>query len=136
MASIDARVLRSAIPASVAVGAAGTVIGLLVAGASGVWAGLIGTAIVIAFFSVGQGVLGYVLRNNPQIALSVALLIYLARVGVLFILLIIFQGTTFFNNQVFAGTIVACTLTWTFVEVFVFARSKVLTIEPGSGPNQ
>lgn len=136
MASIDARVLRSAVPATLVVGIVGTVIGFFVADGKGVWAGVIGTIIVIAFFSVGQGVLGYVLRNNPAIAMSVALLIYLTKVGVLFILLIIFQGTTLFDNQVFAGTVVACTLTWTFAEVVVFARGKVLVIEPGSGPNQ
>ncbi|MFY9331359.1 MAG: hypothetical protein WAO41_06740 [Candidatus Nanopelagicales bacterium] len=136
MASIDTRVLRSAVPATLAVGAISTIIGLIVAGGKGVWGGVIGTVIVIAFFSVGQGVLGYVLRNNPSIAMSVALLIYLTKVGVLFILLIIFQNTSLFNDQVFAGTIVACTLTWTFAEVIIFARSKVLIIEPGSGPNQ
>ena len=32
-----------------------------------------------------------------------------------------------------AGVIVACTLAWTLVEVWVFSRTKVLYVDPGSG---
>lgn len=134
MASIDAAVLRGAIPATLVVGAIGTGIGAAVSGGLGALGGILGTVIVVAFFSLGQGVLGYVLRTNPQMAMSVALLVYLVKIGLLFIFLLIFQGTTAFDTRVFAGTIVACTLTWTAAEVWVFARTKVLTIEPGSGP--
>ena len=134
MASIDTLVLRGAIPATLVAGAVGTGIGVAVAGGKGALAGVLATVIVVAFFSVGQGVLGYVLRTNPQMAMSVALAVYLAKIGLLFVFLLIFQGTTAFDTRVFAGTILACTLTWTGAEVWVFARTKVLTIEPGSGP--
>ena len=136
MASIDAAVLRGAIPATLVVGAVGTGIGAVVSGGLGVLGGVLGTVIVVAFFSLGQGVLGYVLRTNPQMAMSVALGVYLVKIGLLFIFLLIFQGTTAFDTRVFAGTIVACTLAWTAAEVWVFTRTKVLTIEPGSGPGR
>ena len=61
---------------------------------------------VIVFFSVGQVVLGRTLRNNPQTAMSVALVIYLAKIGVLFVLILLFAGTDLFNTKVFALTIV------------------------------
>jgi len=134
MASIDAAVLRGAIPATLVVGAIGTGIGAAVSGWNGALGGIVGTVIVVIFFSIGQGALGYVLRNNPQIATSVALAIYLVKIAVLFVLLLVLQGTTAFDTRVFAGTIVACTLAWTAAEVWVFARTKALTIEPGSGP--
>ena len=51
----------------------------------------------------------------------------------LLVLLLVLQDATFFAPKVFAGVIVACTLAWTFVEVWVFSRTKVLYVEPGSG---
>ena len=125
--------LRSAGVATLLVGMVGTVIGAVVAGSQGVIAGALGTLIVLVFFSVGQLVLGAVLRNNPQNALMVAMALYLVKIGVLLVLLLVLQDATFFAPKVFAGVIVACTLAWTFVEVWVFSRTKVLYVEPGSG---
>lgn len=130
MASADAPVLRGAIPATLAVGALGTIIGFAVAGPKGALGGLIGTVIVVVFFTVGQVALGSVLRTNPQMALTVALMIYLIKVGVLLGLIILFQGTTAFDTKVFALTILACTLTWTVAEVWIFSRAKVLYVDP------
>lgn len=125
--------LRSAGVATLLVGIVGTVIGAVVAGSKGVIAGALGTLIVLVFFSVGQLVLGAVLRNNPQNALMVAMALYLVKIGVLLVLLLVLQDATFFAPKVFAGVIVACTLAWTFVEVWVFSRTKVLYVEPGGG---
>ena len=134
MPSIDALVLRRAGLATLAVGVIGTVIGGAVAGAQGIIGGALGTVIVLVFFSVGQVVLGAVLKNNPQNAMMVAMLLYLVKIGVLLILLLVLQDATFFAPKVFAAVIVCCTLAWTFMEVWVFARTKVLYVEPGGGP--
>lgn len=125
--------LRSAGVATLLVGVVGTVIGTVVAGSQGLIAGALGTLIVLVFFSVGQLVLGSVLKNNPQNAMMVAMALYLVKIGVLLILLLVLQDATFFAPKVFAGVIVACTLAWTFVEVWVFSRTKVLYVEPGGG---
>jgi len=113
--------LRSAGVATLLVGAVGTVIGTVVAGSQGLIAGALGTLIVLVFFSV------------PQNAMMVAMALYLVKIGVLLILLLVLQDATFFAPKVFAGVTVACTLAWTFVEVWVFSRTKVLYVEPGSG---
>ena len=105
--SIDALVLRTAGGVTVVVGVIASVIGLLVGGGKGLLGAVIATAIVVVFFSIGQFTLGAVLRNNPQMALTVALMIYLVKVGVLLVLIIIFAGTTLFDTKVFAATIVA-----------------------------
>lgn len=125
--------LRSAGLAALLVGIVGTVIGVTVAGSQGLIAGALGTLIVLVFFSVGQLVLGSVLKNNPQNAMMVAMALYLVKIGVLLVLLLVLQDATFFAPKVFAGVIVACTLAWTFVEVWVFSRTKVLYVDPGSG---
>ena len=132
MPSIDRLVLRVSIPVTVAVGVIAAVIGALVAADPGkaLLGAAIGTVIVVAFFTVGQVVVGAVLRNAPQMAMSVALMVYLLKIGVLFIFIILFQGTTAFDTKVFALTIVACTLAWTIAEVWIFARTKVLYVDP------
>ena len=130
MPSIDVLVLRRAGLVTLAVGIVGTVIGTVVAGTPGLIGGALGTVIVLVFFSVGQLVLGAVLKNNPQNAMMVAMTLYLVKIGVLLVLLLVLQDATFFAPKVFAAVIVSCTLAWTFMEVWIFSRTKVLYVEP------
>ena len=122
MPSIDSLMLRRAGVATLVVGIIGTVIGTVLEGSKGLIAGALGTVIVLVFFSVGQIVLGAVLKNNPQNAMMVAMTLYLVKIGVLLGLLLVLQDATFFAPKVFAAVILACTLTWTFVEVWVFSK--------------
>lgn len=131
--SIDGLVLRRAGVAAAAVGVIALVLGLLLRGGGGAVGALAATILVLAFFSVGQVILGSVLRSNPQMAMTVALMIYLVKIGVLFVFIILFAETTLFDTKVFAATVVACTIAWTVAEVWVFARTKVLYVDP-SGP--
>ena len=123
-------VLRRAGGVTLLVGLIATAIGFLVDGSKGLIGGLMATAIVIVFFSIGQGVVGWTLKNNPQMALMVALGVYLVKIGALFVLIVILQDATFFNPKVFAATIVVCTLAWTTAEIYVFGKTKVLYVEP------
>ena len=130
MPTIDVLVLRRAGVVTLVVGIIGTIIGGLVAGTPGVIGGALGTVIVLVFFSVGQIVLGAVLKNNPQNAMMVAMTLYLVKLGVLLVLLLVLQDATFFAPRVFAAVIVSCTLAWTFVEVWIFSRTQVLYVDP------
>jgi ATP synthase protein I len=132
MQSVDTLVLRGAGVPTLVVGALATAVSWAVAGVPGLIGGVLGTVIVVAFFSVGQFVLGRVLRDNPQMAMTVAMTLYLVKIGVLFGFIVLFAGTTAFDTKAFGLTIVACTLTWTVAEVWVFARTKVLYVEPES----
>lgn len=125
--------LRRAGVITATVGIIGTVVGFAIDSVPGLIGGIFATVLVLAFFSIGQFALGSVLRNNPQMAMTVALAIYIAKIGVLFILIIAFARTTLFNTQVFAATIVACTLAWTMAEVWIFSRTKVLYVDPEAG---
>lgn len=128
--SIDALILRRAGGVTLAVGVIASVIAWFVDAAQGLIGAVVATVIVIAFFSAGQFVLGRVLARNPQMALSVALVLYLAKIGVLLILIILLSGTTAFNTNIFALTILACTLAWTMTEVWIFGTTKVLYVDP------
>lgn len=131
--SIDGLVLRRAGGATLLVGVIAIAIGAFIAGPSGAIGAVLGAVIVLAFFSVGQYVLGRILRTNPQMALTAALTLYLAKIGVLLILIIALSGTTAFDTKVFAATILACTLTWTIAEVWIFGTTKVLYVDPEVG---
>ena len=132
-ATIDALVLKRAGILTVVAGAIITIISAIIAGSAGVIGAIFATVVVVIFFSAGQLTLGKVLRTNPELAMSVALVIYLAKIGILFVLIILFADTTLFNTKVFAITVVICTLVWTAAEVWIFARTKVLYVDPGAG---
>jgi ATP synthase protein I len=135
MPSIDRLVLRISIPVTVGVGLVAAVLAFLVTTepGKGVAGALIGTAIVVVFFTVGQLVVGAVLRSNPQMAMTVALMVYLLKIGALLIFIVLFQGTTAFDTKAMALTVLACTLAWTAAELWVFTRTKVLYVDPSQG---
>lgn len=109
-------------------------VGGLAKGTSGAVGAAIGGAIVVIFFTIGQVVLNKVIKTNPSMAMSVAMLLYLVKVAVLFGLMLAFKHTTSFDTKVFASTILLCTLVWTGAEMWAFSTGKVLYVEPGSSP--
>jgi len=74
-----------------------------------------------------------VLRNNPQMALTMALTLYLIKIGALMVILVLLADTTAFNTKAFAIAILVCTLTWTVLEVWIFSTTKVLYVDPNAG---
>lgn len=126
-------VVRAAVPTAIA-GAVVAVVGFAARGSSGAIGGLVGALLVLVFFALGQWVLHRVIATNPQAAMSVAMVMYLVKIGVLFLLLVVFQNTTLFDTKVFAGAIVACTLVWLAAETWAYATTKVLYVDPERPP--
>ena len=130
--SIDTLVLRRAGLGTAVAGVVVVVISGIVAGSSGAVGAILGTILVIVFFSVGQFALGAVLKSNPHMALTMALTLYLVKVGVLLLIIILFADTTLFDTKTFAAAILTGTMVWTVVEVWIFGTSKVLYVDPES----
>lgn len=126
--------LRRALVPTLIAGVIAAISGAVFRGSSGLIGALIGALIVIVFFSIGQVVLNRVIENNPSMAMSVAMLMYLIKIGVLFVLLLIFKSTTIFDTKVFALTILLCTLVWTAAETWAHSNARVLYVEPGNTP--
>jgi len=124
---------KAAVPTIVAAILA-VVVGGLAKGSAGAIGALIGGLIVVIFFTIGQVVLNNVIKSNPSMAMSVAMLMYLVKVAVLFGLMLAFKHTTAFDTKVFASSILLCTLVWTAAEMWAFGTGKVLYVEPGAGP--
>ncbi len=133
--SIDSLVLLRAGIGTAGVGVIVVIIAAVVSGGSAALGAALGTSLVIVFFSVGQFALGTVLRTNPQMALTMAMTIYLVKIGVLLVILVLFADTTAFNTKSFALAILICTLVWTVIEVWIFGTTKVLYVEPNSTEN-
>jgi len=101
-------------------------------GGHGALGAVIGTLIVVGFFSVSHVVLGRVLVKSPELAMSAALALYLFKVIVLFVLLALVRHATGFDGKAFGMTVLVCTLAWTFAEVRVHARRRVPNVTPQS----
>jgi len=134
MQRLDTAVLRRAAIPTLLVGVVAAVVAALVVGRPGLVGAIVATVLVVVFFAVGHVVLDRVLASNPMMGQTVALTIYLVNIAVLFVLLLVLKDSTLFDTKVFALTVLACTLTWTTGLVWAFSRSKVLYVEPGSGP--
>lgn len=130
----DQKLIRTPLLITGAVGIVATVIAALVAGSKGAIAGALGTVVVLAFFGLGQYVVARVLRNNPALAMNIALLVFVLQMGALFVLMAILKDATYFASRAFALTVVVCALVWTGAAVWVLMRTKVLYVEPGTGP--
>lgn len=132
----DRQMLRVPIISVAITGVVITVLAYIFGGVNGLVAGIIGTLVVVGFFGGGQYVVTRVLRNNPAIAMNTALLVYVVQMAVMFGLILVLQDATFFNPKAFALTIVGCALVWTIAMVLTMTRTKVLYVEPGSGPGK
>jgi ATP synthase protein I len=130
----DSLALRRATVITLLVGVVATVVGTIVAGGKGLIAGVLGTVITVAFFAIGQYIVGRVLRNSPETAFLTALVVYMGQILILFVLLLVLRDATFFASKVFAATIIACALAWIFASAIVTWRTKVLYVDPEARP--
>lgn len=130
----DAAVLRGAFVPTAVAGVVATVVAAVLGGGKGALGALIGTVVVLVFFTVSLVVVGRASRTSPYAAMNAAILTYLVKIGVLFLLIVAFADTTAFDTKAFGLTIVACTLVWTTFEVRAFSRLKMLYVDPDQTP--
>lgn len=133
MPSHDARIpLRgAAIPTAVA-GAIATAISAVVVGSKGLIGALFATLLVLAFFAFGQVALERLTRNNPQMLMAAALLVYTTQILLVGIVLAVFKNTTLFDTKVFAFTLLGCVLIWTGFQVRAGMKAKLYYVETTS----
>ena len=124
--------LRRTVMPTVVVGVLAIVVSTVAAGGLGALGATLGFVITLVFFAGGQYVVDKVLRTSPETALGTALLVYVVQILVLFALIALLQDATWLNVKAFAGTIMACTLTWLSASVWAWNRTKVLYVEPVS----
>lgn len=129
MPSHDARIIRgAAIPTAVA-GVVAIAISTAVVGSKGLIGALFATLLVMAFFSFGQVMLDRLTRNNPQILMAAALLVYTTQILLVAIVLAVFKNTSLFDTKVFGFTLLGCALIWTAGQVRGALKAKTFYVE-------
>ncbi|MFJ8043102.1 hypothetical protein ACIRBX_21670 [Kitasatospora sp. NPDC096147] len=137
MPSHDARIpLRGAAISTAVAGAVATAVSTVVVGSKGLIGALFATLLVLAFFAFGQVALERLTRNNPQMMMAAALLVYTTQVLLVGIVLAVFRDTTLFDTKVFAFTLLGCVLIWTGFQVRAGMKAKLYYVETASSPKK
>ncbi len=135
MQALDARLLRgAAVPTAVA-GAIAVVLCSVLVGLKGFTGALIGSVIVLAFFSATIIVLSRVAQKQPQLLLGYAMLTYLGKILLLGVLMIAFKHTTLFHFRAFGFTMLGLTLVWLAAETRAVLKTKIFYADPDAVPD-
>ncbi|MFE3460238.1 hypothetical protein ACFXKD_22045 [Nocardiopsis aegyptia] len=126
----DARILRGAALPTAVVGVVAMIVGFALSGLQGVYGGLFGVGLVIGAFAVSAFVISWTGGRRPELLLPVAFLVYTTKLGILFVILLLFKGTTALDTDVFVWTALACIITWLAAQSVAVKRSKQPTIVP------
>ncbi|MFD8594118.1 hypothetical protein ACFV1L_03875 [Kitasatospora sp. NPDC059646] len=134
MPSHDARILRGAAIPTAAAGVIAMVISFAVAQGKGLLGALLATVVVLGFFSFGQVALDRLTRNNPQIMMAAALMVYTTQIVAIGILLAVAKHLTFFDRKVFGFTLLGLAIIWTAFQVRGALKAKIYYVEPDGKP--
>jgi ATP synthase protein I len=118
-----------------AAGVAATVLGAVLGGGTAALGAALGAIIAIGFFAAGQYAVTRLLNSHAEMALSGAMLIYLAQILVLFLLIALLKGQEWLDVKWFAGTILLCTFVWLGAQLWTVNRIKTLIVEPVATPD-
>lgn len=111
-------------------GVAGCLVGYLVAGMPGLWGGVMGTAIV-AFFTLTTAVVMLVTADRPQYLASAALVVsWLAKVVVVFVVLLLVRDLDFYDPLVFFVTLTLAILGSLGIEMSAALKARVPYVDP------
>jgi ATP synthase protein I len=132
MQSNDARMLLHTAVPTAAVGVIAVVVGAVLAGGKGVIGAAFGAVLVMLFMGGGVVVLQRTAKSLPHLFQAMGLMLYTAQLLLLFTFVAVFKQTTLFNHRVFAGALVAATLTWAAAQARAYMKAKILYVEPES----
>ncbi|MBS2534674.1 hypothetical protein KGQ20_18035 [Catenulispora sp. NF23] len=135
MQAIDARLLRGAAVPTAAAGAVAVVLCAVLVGSKGLIGALLGSVIVLAFFSVTIVIISKVAQKQPEMLLGYAMLTYLGKVVFLAVLMIAFKHTTLFHFRSFGFTILGLTLVWLAAETRAVLKTKIFYADPSAIPD-
>ena len=132
MQSNDARMLlHCAVPTALA-GAAGAVLGGVLADGKGAIGAGAGALVVVLFMGMGQIVLQRTAKSLPHLFQAMGLLLYTTQILLLAVVLAIFKNTTLFNTKAFAFTLLGATVVWVICQAVSHSKAKIVYVEPDS----
>lgn len=110
------------------------VIGFLIAGMPGLWGGLLGIAIPVAFFSITVLVAVITVRVRPEVFGAAILGSWLIKIVVLIAVLAVLSRADFYDRAIFFAAFVVGTIGYLVTEAVIVVRTRVPYIEPEQRP--
>ncbi|MHA6796143.1 hypothetical protein ACVGVM_21900 [Pseudonocardia bannensis] len=120
---------RTALILGVATSAVAIVVAVVLRGGPGLVGAVIGAVLALLAGAVGTFVMRGTARTSPAGVMIGAMTAFAGKIVILLIFLLIFRGTTLFDNQTFAFTLLAVTAAWIVGEVVGFVRAKVPAVD-------
>jgi ATP synthase protein I len=126
---LAAAMQRNAVILSVIVGVVAIVVAALLRGAPGATGAVVGAVIAGALGWLGTFVMAKTARATPAGVMIGAMTTFTGKIAFLLVFLLLFRGTTLFDNQTFAFTMLAVTAAWIIGEVVGFVRTRIPAVD-------
>jgi ATP synthase protein I len=111
------------------VGVVAVALGFLLRGVAGGVGAVIGVVIAGGLGWLGTFVMAKTARATPAGVMIGAMTSFGAKLLFLLVFLLLFRGTTLFDNQAFAFTMLAVTAAWIIGEVIGFVRTRIPAVD-------
>jgi ATP synthase protein I len=120
-----AAMLRAAAVPTAVVGLLAVAVAAVAVGARGAVGALLGTIVVVGFFSASLLAMRATARSNPGAVAAAAVVTYVTKVGLLGMFLLLVQDATWLSRDGFALTVITCGVVWLACEVRAFTRLRL-----------
>jgi ATP synthase protein I len=120
---------RYAVIVTVIVAVLALVVAFLMRGGPGLLGALVGAVIAAGLGWLGTWVMARTARASPAGVMIGAMTAFGAKILFMLVFLLLFQGTTLFDNRSFAFTMLAVTVAWIIGEVVGFVRTRIPAVD-------
>ena len=122
--AVGTAMLRGGLVPAVVVGVVAVVVAALAAGGAAVGAALLGVVLVLVVCSLGPLVMRWTARSAPLVVMGVAMVSFVAKLGLLAVILLVLKGLDLVDTRVLALAVGACALAFIAGETVAFARAR------------
>lgn len=126
---LAAAMQRIAVTLAIAAAVLAMVVGFLLRGTPGLVGALVGGVIAGGLGWLGTFVMAKTARATPAGVMVGAMGSFGAKIVFLLVFLLLFRGTTLFDNRVFAFTMLAVTAAYILGEVIGFVRTRIPVLD-------
>jgi ATP synthase protein I len=120
---------RYAVIVTAVVAVLALVVAFLMRGGPGLLGALVGAMIAAGLGWLGTWVMARTARASPAGVMIGAMTAFGAKILFMLVFLLLFQGTTLFDNRSFAFTMLAVTVAWIIGEVVGFVRTRIPVVD-------
>ena len=113
----------AALPTALA-GVVALLAGLLFGGPKGAAGAVLGTVVVVAFFSISAYVVDWASKISPQTLMLAGVASYVVKVLGMMILISALRDVTLWNTVIFGWTVVALAVVWIVAEFRITLRTR------------